>query len=780
MRRQERCRRDNTENNRRKKRRSKEEKEKMKKNKREQIFTGRFDSNARGFGFVTVEGFERDLFIPQGCTGGAVYGDTVEVRITKGSLYESGYGDDGQGRRAEAEVTRILEHGVKTVVGTFHSFRRPVQKTYIKDYIMLGKRMVGKTVSLSIAGYITPDNTKIPFEVDVPADGKNGALEGHKVVSQISIYPGNGENPVGTVSEILGHVTDPGVDILSIVKGYEIPTEFPKEVMGEADRIPESVDVRLEAVARQNRTDYRDLPTVTIDGEDTKDIDDAISLVREGKKWKLGVHIADVAEYVKEGSALDKEAFNRGTSVYLADRVIPMLPRKLSNGICSLNAGEDRLAMSCVMTIDENGEVSEYEISESIIHVDARLSYNGVMRLFTENDDSEIAQSLSWQGYRGIKGRTQKLARMLRNMKKLAAQLRANREKRGSIDFDFPEAKIVLDEMGRPVEISLRERTDATDLIEDFMLLANETVAKHCVYLEIPSVYRVHEVPAVDKMKELAQLVRGFGYRFKPGQSDVHPSQIRHLLEKMKGRPEEAMLSRIVLRSMQKAQYATGCEGHFGLALKYYCHFTSPIRRYPDLLVHRSLKYWLRGEMDADTADRLNLCLPGAAARSSAMEQRAAEVERETVKLKKAQYMEERVGENYTGTISGITGWGIYVELPDTVEGMIRISDLTDDFYAYDEKRYILVGERTGRTYMLGQTMKITVAGVDTARRTIDFMPEGSERRDDKDKERRNNTDKAQKNGKKKLFLDRTGRILAGKSGRHTGRKKHRDRKGRK
>ena len=765
----------------------------MRKNKREQIFTGRFDSNARGFGFVTVEGFERDLFIPQGCTGGAVYGDTVEVRITKGSLYESGYGDDGQGRRAEAEVTRIIEHGVKMVVGTFHSFRRPVQKTYIKDYIMLGKRMVGKTVSMSVAGYITPDNTKIPFEVDVPADGRNGALEGHKVVAKIDIYPGNGENPVGTVTEILGHITDPGVDILSLVKGYEIPTEFPKEVTDEADRIPDSVDVRSETIARQNRTDYRDLPTVTIDGEDTKDIDDAISLVREGRKWKLGVHIADVAEYVVEGSALDKEAFNRGTSVYLADRVIPMLPRKLSNGICSLNAGEDRLAMSCVMTIDENGEVSEYEISESIIHVDARLSYNGVMRLFEENDDSEIAQSLSWQGYRGIKGRTKKLARMLLNMKKLAAQLRANREKRGSIDFDFPEAKIVLDEMGKPVEISLRERTDATDLIEDFMLLANETVARHCVYLEIPSVYRVHEVPAVDKMKELAQLVRGFGYRFKPGQGDVHPSQIRNLLGKMKGRPEEAMLSRVILRSMQRAQYATGCEGHFGLALKYYCHFTSPIRRYPDLLVHRSLKYWLRGQMDADTVDRLNLYLPGAAARSSAMEQRAAEVERETVKLKKAQYMEERVGENYTGTISGITGWGVYVELPDTVEGMIRISDLTDDFYAYDEKRYILVGERTGHTYMLGQNMKVTVAGVDTARRTIDFMPEGSDHRDNEEQDHRHfskrdegrkgsgpDREKGRRNGRKKLFLDRTGRILAGKSGRHTGRKKHRDRKGRK
>ena len=765
----------------------------MRKNKREQIFTGRFDSNARGFGFVTVEGFERDLFIPQGCTGGAVYGDTVEVRITRGSMDEYGRGDDGQGKRAEAEVTRILEHGVKTVVGAFHSFRRPVQKTYIKDYIMLGKRMVGKTVSLSIAGYITPDNTKIPFEVDVTADGRNGALEGHKVVAQIDIYPGNGENPVGTVSEILGHVTDPGVDILSIVKGYEIPTEFPQEVMKEAEMLPDYVDIESEAVAKQNRKDYRDLPTVTIDGEDTKDIDDAISLVREGKKWKLGVHIADVAEYVKEGSALDKEAFNRGTSVYLADRVIPMLPRKLSNGICSLNAGEDRLAMSCVMTIDENGEVSEYEISESIIHVDARLSYNGVMRLFTENDDSEIAQSLSWQGYRGIKGRTKKLARMLLNMKKLAAQLRENREKRGSIDFDFPEAKIVLDETGRPVEISLRERTDATDLIEDFMLLANETVARHCVYLEIPSVYRVHEVPAVDKMKELSQLVRGFGYRFKPGQSDVHPSQIRHLLEKMKGRPEEAMLSRIVLRSMQKAQYATGCEGHFGLALKYYCHFTSPIRRYPDLLVHRSLKYWLRGEMDENAVDRLNLYLPGAAARSSAMEQRAAEVERETVKLKKAQYMEERVGENYTGTISGITGWGVYVELPDTVEGMIRISDLTDDFYAYDEKRYILVGERTGHTYMLGQTMNVTVAGVDTARRTIDFMPEGSNHRDNEEQDHRHfskrdegrkgsgpDREKGRRNGRKKLFLDRTGRMLAGKSGRHTGRKKHRDRKGRK
>ena len=762
----------------------------MSKNKREQIYTGRFDSNARGFGFVSVEGFDTDLFIPQGCTGGAVYGDLVEVRITKGGMDENGRGDDGRGRRAEAEVTRIIEHSITEVVGTFHPFRRAVQKTYLKEPIKLGGRQIGRMVTLSVAGYVTPDNVKIPFDIDILTDSRMGALEGHKVVAQISVYSGNGANPVGEVTEILGHITDPGVDILSLVKSYGIPTQFPQEVMDEAERLPDRVDADSEAVKRQHRRDLRDLPTVTIDGEDTKDIDDAISLVREGKMWRLGVHIADVAEYVTEGSALDREALSRGTSVYLADRVIPMLPRKLSNGICSLNAGEDRLAMSCLMTIDESGEVTEYEIAESIIHVDARLSYNGVMRLYEEGDESEIAGSLSGQGYRGVKGRTRKIAGMLGKMKKLAALLRSKREKRGCIDFDFPEAKVTLDETGRPVDISLRERTDATDLIEDFMLLANETVARHCVYLEIPSVYRVHGVPSADRMKELEQLVKGFGYRFKTGQSDVHPSQIRHLLEKMKGRPEEAMLSRVVLRSMQKAQYATGCEGHFGLALSYYCHFTSPIRRYPDLLVHRSLKYWLRGEMDVKTTDRLNLYLPEAAARSSALEQRAAEAERETVKLKKAQYMEERLGETYIGIISGVTAWGIYVELPDTVEGMIRISDLTDDFYYYDEKKYILVGERTGKTYMLGQNMKIKVAGADTARRTVDFMPftekaaERDHRPHDKaaaadptDRGRQKTGRKARKEGP---FMDSTGRLLSGRAGRHTGSEKGKGRKGRK
>ena len=764
--------------------------ENMSKKKKEQIYTGKFDSNARGFGFVSVEGFDLDLFIPQGCTGGAVYGDIVEVRITKGGPDENGHGDDGRRRRAEAEVIRILDHCIKTIVGTFHPLRRPMQKTYLKEPVTLGGRQIGKMVTLSIAGYVTPDNMKIPFDVDILTDSGMGALEGHKVVAQISLYSGNGANPVGEITEILGHVTDPGVDILSLVKSYGIPTQFPQEVTDEAGLLPDRVDADSEAVKRHSRRDLRDLPTVTIDGEDTKDIDDAISLVREGKLWKLGVHIADVAEYVTEGSALDKEALARGTSVYLADRVIPMLPRKLSNGICSLNAGEDRLAMSCLMTIDESGEVTDYEITESIIHVDARLSYNGVMRLYEEGDESEIAGSLNLQGYRGIKGRTQKIAVMLRKMKKLAALLRSKREKRGCIDFDFPEAKVTLDELGRPVDISLRERTDATDLIEDFMLLANETVARHCVYLEIPSVYRVHGVPSADKMKELAQLVRGFGYRFKPGQSDVHPSQIRNLLEKMKGRPEEAMLSRVVLRSMQKAQYATGCEGHFGLALSYYCHFTSPIRRYPDLLVHRSLKYWLRGEMDEKTIDRLNVYLPGAAARSSAMEQRAAEAERETVKLKKAQYMEGRLGETYTGIISGVTAWGIYVELPDTVEGMIRISDLTDDFYYYDEKKYILVGERTGKTYMLGQKMKIKVAGTDTARRTVDFVPfeETADGRGHKSSDQaalpdptdRGRQKNSRKKGKESPFMDRTGRILSGRAGRHTGSNKGKGRKGRK
>lgn len=754
-------------------------------------YTGTFDSNARGFGFVKVEGFERDLFIPEGRDGGAVYGDTVEVRILKGSVDEYGHGDDGRGRRAEAEVTGIVERGIRQIVGTYHPFHKPVRKNYSAGPAAAGAGAERKA-SIVIAGFVTPDHPKIPFEVDIPKDSCADAMQGHKVVVDITRYSVSGENPVGRISEILGHITDPGVDILSLVKGFGIPTEFPEEVRGEAEKLPGSVDAGSERIRRQNRKDLRSLPTVTIDGEDTKDIDDAISLVKEGKQWKLGVHIADVSEYVTEGSALDKEALKRGTSVYLADRVIPMLPRKLSNGICSLNAGEDRLAMSCLMTVNGQGEVTDYEIVESLIHVDARLSYNGVMRLYEEGDESEIAGSLALQGYRGIKGRTQSLVRMLRRMKKLAAVLKKKREERGAIDFDFPEAKIILDEKGRPVEIAARERTEATDLIEDFMLLANETVARHCVYLEIPSVYRVHGVPASDKMRELAQFVRGFGYKFRPGQGNVHPAQIRRLLEEMKGTPEEAMLSRMVLRCMQKAQYATGCEGHFGLALEHYCHFTSPIRRYPDLCVHRSLKYWLRGEMNEETVDRLNLSLPEAALLSSAMEQRAAEAERETVKLKKAQFMEGKIGEVRSGVISGVTAWGIYVELPDTVEGMIRISDLTDDFYYYDDKQFKLVGEYTGKTYTLGQKMDIMVTAADRARRTVDFMPAGSETsgrafRGERDSARpahrkESGTDRREDGAsgqrKKRLLMDRTGRVLTGKAGKLKGKVRGRRRKG--
>ena len=522
-------------------------KEIMTKNKKEQIYTGKYDSNSKGFGFVSVDGFARDLFIPQGCSGGAMYGDTVEVRILKGSLNEYGL-DDGRGHRAEAEVVRIVDRGIKSIVGTYHALRKPVQKQYYRgaeaerETGSKGRERKNTCITYEIAGFVEPDHPKIPFSVDIPVKAKGDAMEGHKVVADLTLYNGNGEDPVGEISEILGRINEPGVDILSLVKSYGIPTEFPEEVLREAEKLPDKIDVAGQAAASKSaageaagksaagkaagkgaagkaadkaaagtqvaparRKDLRSIPTVTIDGEDTKDIDDAISLVREGDHQVLGVHIADVAEYVTEGSALDKEALNRGTSVYPADRVIPMLPTKLSNGICSLNAGEDRFALSCLMTIDNSGEVIEYEITESIIHVDARLSYNGVMRLFEDKDDSEIAESLRWQGYRGIKGKTQQLARMLRKMKKLAATLRRKREKRGSIDFDFPEAKVVLNAQGEPVEIVARERSDATDLIEDFMLLANETVAKHCVFLEIPAVYRVHAAPTHEKMQELEQ-----------------------------------------------------------------------------------------------------------------------------------------------------------------------------------------------------------------------------------------------------------------------------------
>ncbi len=514
--------------------------------------------------------------------------------------------------------------------------------------------------------------------------------------------------------EIIGHINDPGVDIMSIVRGYELPVEFSEKILNQAERVSQAVSEADMA----GRRDLRDVVMVTIDGEDAKDLDDAVSLSFDGEKYRLGVHIADVTNYVQENSALDREALLRGTSVYLVDRVIPMLPHALSNGICSLNQGEDRLALSCLMTIDLAGNIIDYDICESVIRVDERMSYTVVKGLLEEENLAE-----------GEHGRYGELLPMFREMRDLAELLRAKRRKRGSIDFDFPECKILLDKEGHPLEIKAYERNVATDIIEDFMLAANETVAQHFYWMEMPFVYRVHDVPDGERIRKLSAFINNLGYYMKAvgrtGQKtsgdEVHPKEIQKLLAKVSGTPEEAMVSRLALRSMKQAKYSVECSGHFGLACQFYCHFTSPIRRYPDLQIHRIIKDQLRGRMNDERISHYREILPEVAKHSSETERRADEAERETDKLKKVEYMEERIGETYEGVISGITSWGIYVELPDTVEGMVHVSKLSGDYFNYDENACEMVGQATGKSYKLGMPVKIVVENCDRFTRTIDF-----------------------------------------------------------
>lgn len=447
---------------------------------------------------------------------------------------------------------------------------------------------------------------------------------------------------------------------------------------------------------------------VTIDGEDAKDLDDAVSLTKEGELYQLGVHIADVSNYVQEHSALDVEAKDRGTSVYLVDRVIPMLPHKLSNGICSLNAGENRLALSCIMMIDEKGKVVDHKIAETVIKVDRRVSYTSVKKILADHDETE-------------REKYKELVPMFEMMEHVAAILRKKRMKRGSIDFDFPETKIVLDKSGHPVDIKPYERNVATKMIEDFMLIANETVAQDYFWQEVPFVYRTHENPDEEKIKKLSTFINNFGYTLHIGQDEVHPKELQKLLLKIDGTEEEALISRLTLRSMKQAKYTTECTGHFGLATNYYCHFTSPIRRYPDLQIHRIIKDCLRGRMNAKKIEHYERILPEVAKHSSEMERRADEAERETDKLKKVEYMKARLGEVFEGVISGVTAWGMYVELPNTIEGLVHVTSLEDDYYQFSEETYELIGEHTNIHYKLGQTVHVVAVDADEVMRTIDF-----------------------------------------------------------
>ncbi len=633
------------------------------------VLSGKFMATQKGFGFVRIEGEEEDIFIPAHSTKGAMDGDQVQIALNAHS----------HGKRKEAEVVSILERGVSMVVGIYSA-----SKSF---------------------GFVVADNHKFTKDIYIAKSDTKGAVTGHKVVVEITDYGTEERNPEGRVLEILGHINDPGVDILSVIKAYGLPEEYPDAVMDQVEEVCEEVPEE----EKKGRTDYRELQTVTIDGEDAKDLDDAITLTKDDKLYHLGVHIADVSNYVTEYSPLDKEALKRGTSVYLVDRVIPMLPHKLSNGICSLNAGVDRLALSCMMDINAKGEIVSHKIEETVIRVDRRMSYTSVHKIIEEKDEAERAEY-------------KELIPMFELMYELAEILRDRRFKRGSVDFDFPESKITLDEKGKPLDVQIYERNNAHRIIEEFMLAANQTVAEEYFWQELPFVYRTHEVPDPEKILQLNLFVQGFGYSLKTGAEDeIHPKEIQKLIHKVEGTPEEALISRLALRSMKQAKYTTTCEGHFGLAMKYYTHFTSPIRRYPDLQIHRIIKENIHGRLVDKRVEHYRKILPEVTAQASILERRADDAEREVEKMKKAEYMEQFIGECFDGVISGVTSWGMYVELPNTIEGMVRVADIPGDYYYFDEEHYQMVGEHTKKIYKLGQKVRVRVETVEKILRTIDF-----------------------------------------------------------
>lgn len=635
---------------------------------KEREYEGYFVANPKGFGFVEIEGRDEDIYIPEPEVHSALHGDYVRIKLIRGR----------RGKRQEAKITEVLERANSEIVGTYERGG--------KGY-----------------GFIIPDNTKITRDIFIENNNSMDVQDGMKVLCEIIKYHDN-RNPEGKIKEILGYPDDPGVDILSIIKAYNLPLQFEANVLKQADNVAKPVS----EADMSGRKDLRDVMMVTIDGEDAKDLDDAVSLEKDGEMYRLGVHIADVTNYVQENSALDREAKQRGTSVYLADRVIPMLPTALSNGCCSLNQKEDRLALSCLMTIDARGNVIDSEVAETVINVDRRMSYTEVKKILVDNDEALIEEC-------------GQLVPMFREMGELAAILRKKRFSKGSIDFNFPETKVILDENGVPTDIKPYDRNVATKLIEEFMLCANRCVAETYYWQEMPFVYRNHERPDPEKIRELAHFINNFGYSMKSYQDEVHPRELQKLLENVENTPEEPLIARLTLRSMKKAKYTPECLGHFGLAFDYYCHFTSPIRRYPDLQIHRIIKDILRGRMNDKRKEHYASILDKVTKHSSDTEITAAEAERETIKLKKVQYMEQFLGEEFDGVISGVTAWGIYVELPNTVEGLVPIAALSGDFYRYIEAEYALVGEMTGRRYTLGQPVRVRLVGTDRMNRTIDF-----------------------------------------------------------
>ena len=634
------------------------------------MIVGKLSVHQKGFGFLIPDDEEhQDVFIPSSFINGALHGDRVMVQITK---------EDIGKKKCEGEVVKIIDRANKTVIGVFESSRN--------------------------FGFVVPEDKRIQNDIFIPKAKTNGAEDGDVVIVEIIEWAGKRRNPEGKVIDILGKKGDKGIDILTIIKKHGLPEEFPPKVQ----KYAEGIEEEIPKSEYKRRVDLRDVRMVTIDGEDAKDLDDAVSIERlENGNYKLGVHIADVSNYVKELNPLDKEALKRGTSVYLIDRVIPMLPRELSNGICSLNPKVDRLTLSCIMTIDKKGKVLDHEIVESIIRTDERMTYTDVTKILKDNDEELI-------------NRYDYLYDDFKAMEELCNILRAKRLGRGAIDFNFEESKIILNENGKPIDIKPYDREIANRMIEEFMLVCNETVAEHMYWANVPFVYRIHEDPDEDKLQHFSDFIYNMGYSLK-SLREVHPKALQAILEKVQGKKEETVVSTLLLRSMMQAKYSPECVGHFGLAAKYYCHFTSPIRRYPDLMIHRIIKEFINGKIDPKRSERLSGIVDYASKQSSDMERRAQDAEREVDDLKKAEYMSERIGEQYHGIISSVTNFGFFVELPNTIEGLVHITELDDDYYVYDERHLSLIGELTKKIYRLGDEVKIKVDRVNIDTHDIYF-----------------------------------------------------------
>ncbi|WP_058306781.1 ribonuclease R [Gracilibacillus massiliensis] len=686
------------------------------------LIRGTIQMHAKGFAFLLPDDETmEDVYLNHADLASAMNGDKVFVRVDR---------RDDDGKRAEGVVVRIIERNMKELIGTYEDN--------------------------GAFGFVIADDKRIPNDIFVPKGEAKGAVSGHKVIVEITKFPEGRMSAEGRVIDILGHKNDPGMDILSIIYKNGIAIDFPQEVLEQAENISEEI---TESEIKDRR-DLRNEVIVTIDGADAKDLDDAVTVKKlDNGNYKLGVYIADVTHYVKEGSPIDREALERGTSAYLVDRVIPMIPHRLSNGICSLNPQVDRLVLGCDMEINTKGEVVNHEIFQAVINTTERMTYKAVNQILADKDQETMERYAS-------------LVPMFQDMEKLAEILRGKRFGRGAIDFDFKEAQVLVDDKGKANDVVIRERSVGERLIEEFMLCANETIAEHFHWMDVPFIHRIHEDPDPSKLQTFFEFISRFGYVVKGSSNEIHPQALQNVLDEVAGAEEEMIISKLMLRSMKQAKYDPQGVGHFGLATEFYTHFTSPIRRYPDLTVHRLIRtYLIENKLDAKTRNHWKDRMPDIAKQASLKERAAVDAEREVDDLKKAEYMQDKIGEEYEGVISSVTNFGLFVELPSTVEGLVHVSYLTDDYYHFDEKAYAMIGERTGNVFQVGDAIMVKVAQVNLDERAVDFEILGMKPRKNRPQTRGKVIETKRNNSKLKKTAKKSQKSN-GKKKKNGGRKK--------